>query len=115
LNPTLTLHARVDNELAGFDNGLATVLGIAPGKSWDCLSLSFPVNVAFETEDFHAGDAGFSFASVGVGASVPLKFIPRGNWSFEAGLTYYITNDEVIPVNKDDCFLTGNAGIKMTF
>lgn len=117
LNPSLTLHTRVDNELAGFDNGLVTVLGIAPGKSWDCVSLSFPVSVAFDTEGFHAGDGGFSFASFGVGASVPLKFIPRGNWSFEAGLTYYVTDDDVIAPNKakDDCFLTGSAGIKLVF
>ena len=117
LNPSVTIHTRVDNELAGFDNGAVGVLGIAPGKSWEWISLSFPVNVAFDTAGFHAGDAGFSFVSFGVGASVPLKFIQRGNWSFESGLTYYITDDDVIAPNKanDSSFLVGSAGIKLTF
>lgn len=116
LNPTVTLHSRVDNEMGpGFDNGAAVVVGVAPGKSWDALSLSFPVNVAAETDGFHAGDSGFSFASAGVGASVPLKFIPRGTWSFEAGLTYYFTNEDVIPGNVEENFITGTAGIKLVF
>jgi len=115
LNPSLTLHFRVDEGASGGDNGLATVLGVAPGTSWKDVSFSFPVNVAFDTDNFHGGDAGFSFASVGAAASVPMKFIPKGDWTFNVGVTYYFTNDDVIPNNPEDSFLTGTAGIVLGF
>ena len=113
LNPNLVLHARVDGAKP-FDTGLALVLGIAPSKRVSIVTIFLPVNVAFDTHNFHGGDAGFSFVSVGVGASVPLKFI-RGNWSFNVGVNYYHTNPEVIPVNPKSNFLTGSAGITLLF
>jgi len=125
LNPSVTLHFRTDGGAAGgtpiggtpldYDTGLATVFGIAPGTSWKDVSFTFPVNVAFDSDGFHGGDSGFSFASVGASASVPLSFIPKGDWTFNVGLTYYLTNDDVIPANPDDSFLTGSAGVTLTF
>jgi opacity protein-like surface antigen len=115
LNPSLTLHARVDHDIGpDFSNGLATVLGIAPGTEAGPVSFSFPVNVAFDTDEFHGGDAGFSFASVGAGASVPLTFL-RGAWTLDAGVTFYHTNDDVIPSNPDEDFLTGSLGVTLAF
>lgn len=115
LNPSLTLHARVDHDLGPtIDNGLAVVLGIAPGMDAGPVALSFPVKIAAETDEFHGGDSGFSFASAGVGASLPLEFM-RGDWSLDAGLTLYHTNDDVIPNNPDDFFLTGSLGLKLKF
>jgi hypothetical protein len=118
LKPNLTLHFRTDSENQGQDDGLAAVLGIAPGKTFDGaggLSLSFPVNVAYDTEGFHGGDAGWSFLSAGATASVPLKFISKGNWSFTAGVTYYLTNEDVIPGNPEENFLTGSTGVTLSF
>jgi hypothetical protein len=124
LNPSLTLHARVDHgipaaEIDGrehdFDNGLAVVLGIAPGKELGPVALSFPLKVAFDTDGYHAGDAGFSFASAGVNASIPLSFITKGDWTFSTGLIFYYTNDDVIPTNPDDAFITANAGVSLSF
>lgn len=116
LNPSATLHFRVDHDFgSSIDNGLAAVFGIAPGTSYENISFSFPVNVAFDTDNFHGGESGFSFASVGASASVPLSFIPKGDWTFSMGLTYYLTDDDVIPGNVDDCFLTGSAGISLAF
>lgn len=115
LNPSLTLHARVDHDLGpDIDNGLAVVLGIAPGMDAGPVVLSFPIKIAAQTDKFHGGDSGFSFASAGVGASLPLKFM-RGDWSLDAGLTLYHTNDDVIPGNPDDFFLTGSLGLKLKF
>src|SRR5690606_7038815 len=105
LNPSLTLHARVDGA-EPFDEGLVTVLGIAPGKTFENLAnltVSIPVNVSFDTDHYHRGDAGFGFASVGVSASIPLEFM-RGAWSLAGGVMLYHTNDEVIPGNPDDTF-----------
>jgi hypothetical protein len=110
LKPSLTLHGRV----AGadpFDTGVATVLGIAPGTDVGPVSLSFPVNVAFDTEDFHGGDAGFSFASAGVSLSIPIV----EHVSASLGATYYHTDDGVIPGNPDEDFVTGTFGITITF
>ena len=115
LNPNLTLHFRTDAGASGGDCGLATVLGIAPGTKWKDISFTFPINVACDTDNFHGGDSGFSFASVGVGAGIPLSFIPKGNWTFNAGVTYYLTNDDVIPNNPEESFLTGSAGVTLAF
>ena len=113
LNPSLLLHGRVDGA-EPFDTGLVTVLGIAPGTTLGSVTLSFPVQVAADTDNFHGGDAGFSFASAGITASVPVTFLP-GKWALNASLIYYYTNDEVIPVNVDESFLTGSIGLGLTF
>ena len=113
INPSLLFHGRVDGA-EPFDTGLVTVLGIAPGTTVGPVALSFPLQVAADTDNFHGGDAGFSFASAGVTASVPLDFLP-GKWALNASLIYYYTNDEVIPVNVDESFLTGSIGLGLTF
>lgn len=116
LNPSATFHFRVDSELPNTDDGLAVVLGIAPGlKLGENISLSFPLNIAGETEGFHGGDEGFSFASLGANAGIPLSFISKGNWTFNIGVTYFVTSDDVIPNNPEDAFLTGSAGVTLTF
>lgn len=118
LSPSVTFHFRTDSELPGNDDGLAAVLGIAPGKTFEKLgdlSVSVPVSVAFETDNFHGGDSGFSFASIGASAGLPLKFITKGDWTLTAGVTYFFTNDDVIPANPKDDFLTGSAGITLAF
>ena len=113
LNPSVTFHGRVDSELP-FDNGLATVLGIAPRTSAGPVTLTFPFQVAAQTDNFHGGGSGFSFASGGITASVPVSFMP-GKWSLNAGLVFYYTNDKVIPVNVDESFLTGSIGLGLAF
>jgi hypothetical protein len=116
LNPSATFHFRVASDLPNTDDGLAVVLGIAPGlKLGENISLSFPLNIAGETEGFHGGDEGFSFASLGANAGIPLSFIPKGNWTFNIGVTYFVTSDDVIPNNPEDAFLTGSAGVTLTF
>lgn len=110
LNPSLLLHYRFDDGIA-FDTGLVAVAGIAPGTKAGPVSLTFPVQVAFDTEGYHGGDAGFSFASAGVNASMPLT----KNVALNLGVTYYYTNDDVIPGNPDDDFITGSTGITISF
>ena len=113
LNPSIMFHGRVDGA-EPFDTGLVTVLGIAPGTKAGPVALSFPIQVAADTDGFHGGDGGFSFASAGITASVPVSFLP-GNWSLNAGLVYYYTEDSVFPTNVDDSFLTGTIGLGLTF
>lgn len=113
INPSLMLHGRVDGA-EPFDTGLVTVLGIAPGTKAGSVSLSFPIQVAADTEGYHGGDGGFSFASAGVSASVPISFLP-GKWALNAGLTYYHTEGSVFPTNVDEDFLTGSVGLGLSF
>lgn len=111
LNPFLMLHGRLGIDIPGFDEGLVTQLGIGPSKTWGDLTLSFPVSVAFDTDGFHAGDGGFSFASGGV----TLSYAITKNISFSVGSTFYYTNEDVIPTNPDDAFFTGSAGFTVVF
>lgn len=113
INPSLLLHGRVDGA-EPFDTGLVTVLGIAPGVKAGPVAFTFPFQCAFDTDNFHGGDSGFSFASVAANFSVPLKFLP-GEWAVNGGVTYYHTNDNVIPSNPDTDFLTGTIGLGLTF
>lgn len=113
LNPSLTIHGRVDAGL-GMEEGIVAVLGIAHGMPVGPVSLTFPLNVAFATDDYHGGDGGYAFASIGANASVPLEFMP-GNWSLNAGVTGYHTNEDVIPNNPDEAFVTGKLGLTLAF
>jgi hypothetical protein len=116
LNPSLTLHGRVDHDIGpDFKNGLTTVLGVAPGKDFGPVSVSLPLNVAFDTDGMHGGDAGFSFASAGIDASVPLTFVTKGNWSLNGGIAVYHTDDDVIVGNPDDTFVTARLGVSLGF
>jgi hypothetical protein len=110
INPFLMLHGRVDDGLP-FDTGLVAQVGIAPGTTLGPVSLSFPITVSFDTEDYHGGDAGFAYVSAGVGASVPIV----EHLSLALGVTYYHTNEDVIPGNPDTDFVTGSAGLVISF
>ena len=122
LSPKLTIHNRLGGgaaETAGGDEGTIVVLGISHSIEAGPMTISFPVNVAyFATDEFHAptADTGFGYASVGVGASLPLSSIAAyGNWTLNGGLTYYFTDDDVIPNNNHGDFLTANVGISLAF
>ena len=110
INPYILLHYRFDDEIS-FDTGLVALAGISPGTSLGPVALSFPVQVAFDTDGYHGGDAGFSFASAGISASIPIV----EHVALNLGVTYYYTNDSVIPVNPEDNIFTGSAGITITF
>ena len=109
-NPFLVLHGRVGDDIS-FDTGLVTQVGIAPSKTFGKVTVSMPVTVSFDTDNFHGGDSGFAYASAGLGASIPLC----AHTTLNLGATFYHTDDEVIPGNPDDDFITGSAGITIAF
>jgi hypothetical protein len=113
LNPSLTVHGRVDGN-GPQEEGVVFVLGIAEGFEAGPFTFNFPLNVAFATDEYHGGDAGFAYVSVGATASVPVPFLP-GDWSAHAGVTYYHTDSGVIPTNPDEDFVTGNIGLTLAF
>lgn len=110
INPFIAAHGRVDIDLPGYDEGVVGQIGIAPGTTLGPVSLSFPITVSFDTDGFHAGDAGFAYVSAGIGASIPLV----EHVSLSLGVTYYHTEGSVIP-NVDEDFITGSAGIVVSF
>ena len=109
INPSFQVHGRVADGIP-LDTGAVFILGVNPGTKVGPVSLSFPVQVSFDTDNFHGGDAGFGFVSAGVSASIPLST----HVGLGLGVTYYHTNDSVI-VNPDSDFVTGTAGINISF
>lgn len=131
LSPSITVHNRLDVGAAGSfdstgafspgDEGTVVVFGLGHSIETGPVTWSFPLNVAwFVTEEFHAvgADSGIGYASLGANASISLTpYISEcyGDWSFNAGLTYYVTDDGVIPNNPDSDFLTWTAGLAVNF
>jgi hypothetical protein len=124
LAPSLTVHNRLGAGgagAAGGDEGTILVLGLSHSIEAGPVTVSFPVNIAyFMTDDFHAvgADTGFGYASVGVGASLPLAAYMGssfGDWTLNSGLTYYFTDDDIIPNNDHNDFLTASVGLSLAF
>ncbi len=123
LNPSFTVHYRVDEGASLGDTGVFFVGGIAPGFDLGPVAVSVPVNVGFTPDSYHPGLApgtfggsGYGFASVGLKGSYPLP-VPEqyGEWALNAGVTFYHTSDSVIPTNPQDTFLTGSIGVLIGF
>jgi hypothetical protein len=131
LSPSLTVHNRINagsaagsfNSFGDFDPGdEGTVLVAAISYSFDAgpVTFSFPLNIAyFVTDEFHAvgADDGLGYGSISANASMPLSFISEtyGKWSIHGGLTYYVTDQDVIPNNPKGDFLTANLGLTVAF
>lgn len=129
LSPSLTLHNRVNEGATGSDNGSVLVLGLSHTFELGPVSLSTPLNFAynFDTGFNNVRDAagnlvttsdnGYAYTSLGLQAAYPLEFLGDcyGEWSLLAGLTYYFTEDDVLPGNPTDEFLTYNFGLSASF
>jgi hypothetical protein len=113
LKPTLTLHGRVEGN-GGQKEGVVGVISGSYDFSGGPVNFSIPGAVAFATDGFQGGGAGFAYASVGFSGSLPLKGYFDGT-TLTAGVTYYHTNDSVIPGNPDSDFVTGNVGVSFSF
>ncbi len=121
LSPSLTIHNRLDEGASGGNTGTILVLGLSHGIEAGPVSISFPLNIAYFLEDdFHPGstDDGFGYASIGATASLPLTpYIGSsfGEWDLHGGLTYYITDGDVVGNPDEDSFLTANIGLGLSF
>jgi hypothetical protein len=117
LSPTLTLHNRLTEGASDGDTGLVAVLGLEHGFEFGPVEFAIPLNVAGATDGFHGGDSGFAYASLGLNATLPLSVIDEklGAWNLHGGFTYYVTDEDVIPNNPDDNFLTASFGIGIDF
>ncbi|MEO0514242.1 MAG: hypothetical protein AAF086_02965 [Planctomycetota bacterium] len=122
LSPAVTIHNRVSGD--GLEEGTIIVFGVEPGftildSEAYTIDMSIPVNVAWVLDDEYFiadGDDGLGFVSVGAAFGMPLDMIPSeyGAWALNAGVTLYITEDEVYN-NPDDTFLVYNLGLSLAF
>ncbi len=94
-----------------YANILNPYLLFNPTKTVGPVTLSLPVAMSYDTYDFHGGQAGFGYASVGLGATLPLSKCV----SLTASVDYFYTNDNVIVTNPDEGFVRGRAGVVFTF
>lgn len=121
LTPSLTIHNRLGEGGSGGNTGTILVLGLGHSIEAGPVTISFPFNLAYFLEDdFHGGstDEGFGYASIGIGAALPLSpYIGDviGDWTLNAGLTYYFTDDEVVGNPDEDEFLTTSVGLSLAF
>ncbi|MCW1883840.1 hypothetical protein OKA04_03815 [Luteolibacter flavescens] len=122
LSPSILIHNRIDAGFAGVlggNEGTIVVAGISHSIEAGPVTFSFPLNVAyFFEDDFHPAstDDGLGYGSFGVTATYALDFLGEdyGKWNLHGGVTYYVTDDDVIG-NPDDEFLTGTIGIGCAF
>jgi hypothetical protein len=127
LSPSLILHNRVESGASGGDTGSVLVAGLSHTFELGPVSLSTPVNFAYNFDaDYNNGtldgiarfsDSGYAYTSVGLQASYPLEFLGDcyGEWSLISGLTYYWTSGAVLPTNPTNKFLTYNFGLTASF
>lgn len=109
LSPSLTIHGRVDGQ--DLETGIVAVAGITPEYDIGGQTVSFPLNIAGNTDEFHGGDSGFTYASAGAATSFDMG---KGT-SLDLGATYYYTNEDTVPNNPDDSFITLSAGVGFSF
>ncbi|HUD53417.1 hypothetical protein [Parvibaculum sp.] len=119
LSPKLTYHQRTGtNEGTTQGYGAVIIAGVSHSFALgsDGISLTFPINVAFFTDNFGA-DSGYAYTSAGASLGVPLSFISPdfGAWSINAGLTGYFTEHDALPGNPAENFLTGSIGLQVAF
>ncbi len=134
LSPSLTIHNRLTpggarslnddgTPNATGDTGTIIVLGLEYGIEAGPVSITFPFSLAYFVEDgYHqaGADSGLGYGSIGVSASVPLTSVigdAFGDWSLHAGVTYYVTDDQVVGVgvNPEDSFVATNIGLSLSF
>ena len=119
MSPSLTWHIRTSGNGAQ-QTGSAIVLAVSPGFALtETVSFSIPAGVGmFLTDDFQGGtESGFGYAYLGGSIGVPLTFIGSdyGDWSMNFDLIGYATDEDAIPNNPDETFLTGSIGLSLAF
>jgi len=118
-NPKLVWHNRVAGNGAQ-TVGSAFVLSVGPSFPLvGTLSLTIPAGIAFfTTDDFQGGfDSGYGFSYVGGSLAYGLGFVPPayGAWTINFDLIAYFTNEDAIPSNPENNFLTGSIGLKVAY
>lgn len=117
LNPAITIHNRLDPGAAeggGGQNGTFFVPNLSYNIKLGPVTITPSAAMGFATKYFHGAGGGYAYTALGLNGSVPIPYLP-GSWELHGGITYYNTNNYVIPSNPANNFVTGNVGIKLSF
>lgn len=119
LNPGIVWHYRMSGN-GSQQVGSAVVVSVKPGiKLTEDLSLDFPAGIGFfTTDDFQGGtESGYGYSYIGGSLGYPLKFIPNayGTWAVNFDLIAYFTENDAIPGNPAESFVTGSLGLTLSF
>jgi hypothetical protein len=130
LNPSVLIAFELDGQAdGGLDEGVYLQIGLAPGYTFNDkgtypLTLSLPVVLGLSLSDYYervgvgGDDDTFGYLSIGLGASVPLKFVPAafGAWSAKASVTYITMGDNLKAANNGESSeVIGTLGLAMTY
>ncbi|MGH7308606.1 MAG: hypothetical protein ACREK6_07920 [Candidatus Rokuibacteriota bacterium] len=130
LNPSVLLAFELDGQAdGGLDEGVYLQIGLTPGYTFNDkgtypLTVSLPVVIGLSLSDYYeqvgvgGDDDTFGYLSIGLAASVPLKFVPAsfGAWSAKASLTYITLGDNLKAANNGDgSEVIGTFGLAMTY
>ena len=114
LNPTFLVAFELDGQAdAGAEKAIYAQIGITPGYTFFSdsrytLSVSVPLAVGLSLKDYYefgtGSDDTFGYFSRGIGASVPLAFIPPdfGKWLVKAGVTVLYLGDNLKTIDDGD-------------
>jgi hypothetical protein len=130
LNPSVLIAFELDGQAdGGLEEGTYLQIGVTPGYTFNDkgtypLTLSLPVVLGLSLSDYYervgvgGDDDTFGYLSIGLGASVPLKFVPAafGAWSAKASVTYITMGDNLKAANNGESSeVIGTLGLAMTY
>jgi hypothetical protein len=129
LHPSLLLAFEVKGQAdAGDHKGVYLQLGLAPSYTFNAeskypVTLSVPLVVGLSVDDYYefgtGSDSTFGYFQGGVGASMPLAFIPAafGSWQIKTGVNVLHLGGNLRDVNKDRdrTEIIGTVGLAFTY
>jgi hypothetical protein len=130
LNPSVLIAFETDGQAdGGSDEGVYLQIGLTPGhtlneKGTYPVSLTLPVVLGLSLSDYYervgvgGDDDTFGYLSIGLGASVPLKFVPAsyGAWQAKGSLTFITLGDNLKAANNGDrSEVIATFGLAMTY
>jgi len=130
VNPSVLIAFELDGQAdAGRDEGVYLQIGLTPGYTFNekgtyPLSLTLPVVLGLSLSDYYervgvgGEDDTFGYFSIGLAASVPLKFVPAsyGAWQAKGSLTFITLGDNLKAANnRDRSEVIATFGLAMTY
>ena len=137
LNPSVTMLIELQNKAGtGAEEGYYYEVALNPTFAAGPATIAIPIKAGFGSNDFYGSlntttgaieDESFGFVSVGVVATVPLKFLPEclGAWTANVGTTFYYLGDGTKDFNtaprggavrdQDDTEIVFSGGVAVAF
>ena len=121
LKPYALLAQELDGQADGGTNeGTYLELGVGPGFSMPCATVSVPLKVGLSLSDYYeglTGDETFGFFSIGGVVTVPFTNAPTrfGSWNIHGGVEFLMLGDRNEAVFGDSSHVIGSIGIGLSY